>query len=355
MKHLKNFKLFESEVYSKLTPEMKKLADSLMAEITVIVETDKDKMYGWVIDKGLQQLSDEYLESDEFREFTEASVEETDDYRERVQLGEDPDEVLKEMTDEAVEDQTYWSEFLEDGGYEASVFDEIRGEVPYINPNKKEYLLGVESTWSEVQGTSFPTIDVEGSAVIYKYEGSFFPFRIREVSHGDLFPDDMIIDFQTAYHEDMTGELSIHDTRLIAWDKSTDVEWSFNFANNPRLISIEGVRNYDEISLYDNFLDEKILKKSIGLIPGSNESIEYYLSLFDLPEAEEFDEEQLEFIISRTKDLQKIINENPERMAVVLKPVWRKLKSMEQYKDIKFPKGLSDEADLLASLHRVGF
>jgi hypothetical protein len=354
MRHLKTFKIFESGGSSKLTPEMKKLADSMMTGITIIVETDKDKMSEWVIEKGLQKLTDEYLGSDEFYEFTEASVEETDEYRERVQSGEDPEKVLQQLTDKAVTDQTYWAEFLEEGGYEADVFDEIHGEVPYINPNKKEYLLDVKSTWSEVPGASFPTIDVEGSAVIYKYEESFFPFRIREVSYGDLFPDDMISDFQTAYQEDMSGELFIQDTRLIAWDKSTDVEWSFYFSDNPRLISIEGVRKYDEITIEDNFLSKEVLKKSIGLIPGTRESVEYYLSLLGLPEAEQFDDEQLSFIISRTGDLQNLINQNPEKMVVVLKPVWKKLKSMEEYKDLQWPKGLADEGDLLSDLDSVG-
>lgn len=355
MKHLKTFKIFESgDSYPKLTPEMKNLADSMMSKITIVVETDKDRMSEWVIEKGLQQLTDEYLDSDEFREFTESSVEETDEYRERVQSGEDPEKVLQQLTDKAITDQTYWQDFLDEGGYETSTFDEIHGEVPYVNPKKKEYLYDVKSIWEEVPGASFPTIDVDGSAVLYEYEGSFLPFRIRQVSYGDLFPEDMIIDFQTAYHEDMSGELSVHNTLLIAWDKPTDVEWSFNFFNNSRLISIEGVREYDEIIIDDNFLDEKILKKSMGLIPGTRESVEYYISLLGLPEAEQFDEEQMSFILSRIGDLQTLINQNPERMVVILKPIWKKLKAMDEYKDLQWPKGLSDEGDLLSTLHNIG-
>jgi hypothetical protein len=353
MRHLKTFKIFESGGSYKLTPEMKKLADSMMTGITIIVETDKDRMSEWVIEKGLQKLTDEYLGSDEFYEFTESSVEETDEYRERVQSGEDPEKVLQQLTDKAVTDQTYWAEFLEEGGYEADVFDEVHEEVPYVTKGKKEYFLDVKSTWSEVPGASFPTIDVEGSAVLYKYEGSFLPFRIRDVG-GVEFPEDIIEDFQTAYQEDLSGELSVTYTRLIAWDKSTDVEWSFYFSDNPRLISIEGVGGSDEITIEDNFLSREILKKSIGLIPGTRESVEYYLSLLGLPEAAEFDEEQLSFIISRTGELQNLINQNPEKMVVTLKPVWKKLKTMEEYKDLQWPKGLADEGDLLSTLHNIG-
>ena len=85
MKHLKTFKIFESEGNSTMTPQMKTLANSMMSDVDVIVETDRDKMSEWVIEKGLQQVADEYLDSDEFREFTEASIEETEEYRERVQ------------------------------------------------------------------------------------------------------------------------------------------------------------------------------------------------------------------------------------------------------------------------------
>jgi hypothetical protein len=91
MKHLKPFRIFESEGSPTMTPEMKRLADSMMVEIDVIVETDRDKMSEWVIEQGLQLAADQYLDSDEFREFTEAAVEETDEYRERVQSGEDPE------------------------------------------------------------------------------------------------------------------------------------------------------------------------------------------------------------------------------------------------------------------------
>ena len=44
MKHLKSFRIFESEGSPTMTPEMKKLADSMMMEVDVVVETDGDKM-----------------------------------------------------------------------------------------------------------------------------------------------------------------------------------------------------------------------------------------------------------------------------------------------------------------------
>ena len=173
MKHLKTFKIFESEGNSTMTPQMKTLANSMMSDVDVIVETDRDKMSEWVIEKGLQQVADEYLDSDEFREFTEASIEETEEYRERVQSGEDPEKVLQQMTDKAVSDQTYWNEFLEDTGYDTSVMDEVAGEIKYLNPDGKPYFVTLVSQWEEVPGQPVPTIDIEGSAEINGYEGSF--------------------------------------------------------------------------------------------------------------------------------------------------------------------------------------
>ena len=84
------------------------------------------------------------------------------------------------------------------------------------------------------------------------------------------------------------------------------------------------------------------------------ECVEYYLSLLDLPEADRFDEEQLEFVISRIGDLQNVINQNPEKMAIRLKSIWKKLKSIENYKDLEFPKEISREADLLSDLDAIG-
>ena len=185
MKHLKTFKIFESEGNSTMTPQMKTLANSMMSDVDVIVETDRDKMSEWVIEKGLQQVADEYLDSDEFREFTEASIEETEEYRERVQSGEDPEKVLQQMTDKAVSDQTYWNEFLEDTGYDTSVMDEVAGEIKYLNPDGKPCFVTLVSQWEEVPGQPIPTIDIEGSAEINGYEGSFLPFRVRDVSRSE--------------------------------------------------------------------------------------------------------------------------------------------------------------------------
>ena len=145
MKHLKSFRIFESEGSSKLTPEMKSLANSILGDVDVVIETDREKMKDWIVETGLQKVTDEYLDSDEFREFTEASVEESEEYRDRITAGEDPEEVLEEMTDEAMEKQTYWSEFLENTMYDASAMEEAKGEIKYLTENGKPYYLTKES------------------------------------------------------------------------------------------------------------------------------------------------------------------------------------------------------------------
>jgi hypothetical protein len=341
-----------------MTPEMNRLADSMMMEVDVVVETDRDKMSEWVMEKGFQMAADAYLDSDEFEEFTQASVEETDEYREKVQAGEDPEKVLQQLTNKAVSDQTYWQEFLEERGYDSDAMEEVQGEINYLDSNGKPYIFTTESTWTEVPGQQIPTIDIEGSASLSDYDGSFLPFRIRDVERGNFLPRDVIEDFQTDYEESITGELTIYRTKLIALDKGPiDASWGFYITTNPRLISLEGIRSYDQIELEENGLEESVLQRSIDLTPGTPESIEYYQSLLGEPEFANFDEEQIQFIFKRIghpNGIQKYIDENPEKMAVLLKPVWKKIKSMDQFKDLDFPENLKGEVDLLSDLHDIG-
>ena len=358
MKHLKPFRIFESEGSPTMTPEMKRLADSMMVGVDIVVETDRDKMSEWVIEQGLQRAADEYLDSDEFREFTEASVEETDEYREKVQAGEDPEKILQQLTDKAMSDQTYWNEFLEDGGYDVSAMDEVQGDINYLTPNGKPYVFTEPSRWREVPGTSIPTIDIEGQAELSDYQGSFLPFRIRDVEHGNFLPGDVMQEFQTDYAETTTGEFTFYRTKLIAIDKGPmDADYGLFITTNPRLISLEGIRNYDNLELEENGLDESILKRSVDLTPGTPESIEYYQSLLQMPEFSQFDEEQIQFVLGRighSNGIQRYIDENPEKMAVLLKPVWKKIKSMDQFKDLQFPEKLAGEVDMMSDLHDIG-
>jgi len=358
MKHIKSFKIFESGGSPTMTSEMKRLADSMMVGVDVIVETDRDKMSEWVIEQGLQRAADEYLDSDEFREFTEASVEETDEYRERVQSGEDTEKVLQQLTDKAVSDQTYWSEFLEDGAYDVSAMEEVQGEINYLTPNGKPYYFTEPSRWTEVQGQPIPTIDIEGQADLSNYQGSFLPFRIRDVEHGNFLPGDVMEEFQTDYVETTTGEFTFYRTKLIAIDKGPmDAEYGLFITTNPRLISLEGIRSYDNLELEENGLDESVLQRSVDLTPGTSESIEYYQSLLSEPEFSNFDEEQIQFVLDRighNGGIQKYIDENPEKMAVLLKPVWKKIKSMDQFRDLQFPENLKGEVDLMSDLYDIG-
>lgn len=359
MKHLKSFEIFESEGSSKLTPEMKRLADEIMGEVDVVIETDREKMKDWIVETGLQKVTDEYLDSDEFREFTEASVEESEEYRDRIAAGEEPEEVLEEMVDEAMEKQTYWDEFLEDTMYDASAMEEVKGEINYLTETGKPYYLTEGSTWEEVPGQSIPTIDVEGSVMVHGYQGSFLPFRIREITQGNFLPGDVIQEFQTDYQEAITGELALSRTNLIALDKGPiDAEWAFWFSDNSRLISLEGVRGYENLDIEEsNFLSKKILEQSTNLTPGTKESKEYYKYLLEIPEFFEFDEEQVQFVLDRIaypKGIQEYIDQNPEEMAIALKSVWKKIKSMDQFNDLQFPEKLAGEVDMMSDLHDIG-
>ena len=357
MRHLKTFGIFESETsYGKLTPEMEEFANSIMHDMTVVVETDKRKMSDWVVDQGLQKVTEIYLDSDEFREFTEASVEETEEYQSRVESGEDPKKVLTELTDEAIESQTYWNEFLEDGGYDTSEMEEIQGDIKYIDRNGDEYIFNLPSTWTEVQRQSIPTIDIKGSAAISRYKGSFLPFRIRDLEELE-FPEDINRDFQRTYSDDIMGDLGIYNTNLIALEKGPIEGLSLFVDENPRLISLEAIKSFGVIEIQNNCLDPDILRKSMGLIPGSEESIEYYESLLKNPQASKFDGEQIEFILERighNGGIQKIIDQDPEGSVIFLQPIWKKIKTLEKYKDLHFPKDLSVLGDLKSDLGDIG-
>jgi hypothetical protein len=52
--------------------------------------------------------------------------------------------------------------------------------------------------------------------------------------------------------------------------------------------------------------------------------------------------------------LQRRIDQNPEKMAVELKGVLRDLLAIPGYQNLKFPRGLQSEVDLLSDLSGVG-
>ena len=92
-------------------------------------------------------------------------------------------------------------------------------------------------------------------------------------------------------------------------------------------------------------------------IPGTEESVKYYQSLLGEPELAAFDDEQISFILDRighNGGIQKYIDQNPEKAAVLMKPIWKKIKSIDKFKDLHFPENLKGEVDLLSDLHDVG-
>jgi hypothetical protein len=52
--------------------------------------------------------------------------------------------------------------------------------------------------------------------------------------------------------------------------------------------------------------------------------------------------------------IQQQIDENPVRMAVELKGVWKTLKRMPGYEKLKFPPEHSEEAEMLSDLDDIG-
>ena len=361
MKHIKTFKMFESGSLSPLTPKMKDLANSMMCSIGLCVETNREQMDKWVFQEALQRVMDEYVESDEFKKFTRGKAAESPEYESSVRNGEDPEKALNLLTDRFFRNQEYWDEFLEETHYESDAVNDIYYEIKYLPAKGKDNTyFDLDSVWKEVKGSSspFPTIEIKGNALLNEKNCtySFLPFRVGKVEFSDL-PTDYNYNFQTAYEEENSGELIIHNTRLIALDKGPiDVESTLYITDNSRLLSLEGIDEYGGIEIDDNFLDSEILKRSISLSPGSEESFEYYLSLLQIPQFSSFDEEQIEFIFKRIGKggIQDAINDNPEKMAILLKSSWKKIKEIPKYKDLKFPENLSSEIDFLSDLSDIG-
>jgi hypothetical protein len=54
------------------------------------------------------------------------------------------------------------------------------------------------------------------------------------------------------------------------------------------------------------------------------------------------------------EEIQKLIDENPEETVVALKSMWKNYKTDPEYKNLKFPKGLESDLDLLSDLNDIG-
>ena len=362
MRHLKTFLLFEDEISSKFKSDIEKLLDEVVDEVSFIVETNRREMNEWVVEEGLQRVADKYLNSDEFREFTIKKIKESKEYKD---LDEWTD--LDSWASSAVEDQTYWGDFLEETGYDSVEIDKVSSEIKFLPPKGKNYaVVDVKSKWyKNYSNKLYPIFSIDGRATITReiFSGSFLPFGISSVN---LFEEDELDDlvpinkeFQTSYSEDMVGELVISNTNLIALDKGPEWAHSIYISGNSRLISLEGIGTTNsslEID-EDNGLSPEILKSSILLMPGTPDSIKYYQSLLNEPAFVGFDEEQILFVLDRighNGGIQKYVDENPEKMAVLLKSVWKKIKSIDKFKDLQFPENLKGEVDLLSDLHDVG-
>ena len=65
---------------------------------------------------------------------------------------------------------------------------------------------------------------------------------------------------------------------------------------------------------------------------------------------------QRDFVLESlpSDDLQRLIDQDPGKMAVVLKSVWSSLKRLPEYKDLEFPADYAEDADTLSNLSDVG-
>jgi hypothetical protein len=66
------------------------------------------------------------------------------------------------------------------------------------------------------------------------------------------------------------------------------------------------------------------------------------------------EEKQLAVLFLSPEEIQTLIDSDPIKMAVELKPFWKNLKKNPEFSKVKFPEGHSKEADLLADLNDIG-
>jgi hypothetical protein len=66
------------------------------------------------------------------------------------------------------------------------------------------------------------------------------------------------------------------------------------------------------------------------------------------------EEKQLAVLFLSPEEIQILIDSDPIKMAVELKPFWKNLKKNPEFSKVKFPEGHSKEADLLADLNDIG-
>ena len=65
-------------------------------------------------------------------------------------------------------------------------------------------------------------------------------------------------------------------------------------------------------------------------------------------------EKKLVFLFLSPEEIQKLIDENPEETVMALKSMWKNYKTDPEYKNLKFPKGLESDLDLLSDLNDIG-
>lgn len=354
MRILKSFKVFESE------SNLEKLIGSFLDFVETEISTDYVEMDEWIHQKVLNFLRDEYLDSEGHKDFVREKIKDSNEFRDGIEQGEDPDLYLDLLTLKSIEDENYWEEYIEESGFYQVEYDNFHEDVNFLFSRRAPHPMDIRSKFEFVKKSDSPIIDVFGNFNIDDYTGSFLPFKIRSIEPLDLEDgiDELNKEFQEIYALSDNGSLMISSTDLVAIDDmSIDSEYIY-INDNPRLISLEGITSWGTLKIGSgNCLAESILRESTGLKPDTGDSIEFYSSLLDLPETKKFDSEQMDFILGRIgmEKLQKMIDDDPERMIFVLKPVLSKILRSEKFNALKFPKNLRGEADLIGDLYDIGF
>jgi hypothetical protein len=364
MKKIQSFAVFEAQVTDiTIKRELPEDAFNFLKEYasgkSYSIVWNNDKIQDEAMNNAFERAADEYLDSDDFREYTEECIRADSSYDEVIERG-DEDEI-QELIDQCVKDQTYWSDFI-DGGILNDLMDEEHYKITQ-NLNPEEYTETEAEVYVRNRG-DVKEVSIYGNLNVNGYEESFFPDGV--VISGVYEDDDLEIDMEYEELADFmpTGEFSLYKTNIIALDRGPEEVGGYycKIESNPRLISLEsiqkGLRSGGDLEIYDNFLDEETLMKSYGLgKPGSDESVEYYLGLIEHEKFPEFDEEQLLFTMGRigAENLQKRIDEDPAGMAVKIGKHMRVINSVKGMEGVKFPSDYSDDVEDFGDLKDLGF
>ena len=213
-----------------------------------------------------------------------------------------------------------------------------------LTRRQKDFLDRFVSNWSYDQTTGLVSIPGDFNANVSSLSGP------------------VIKSLEGIRFADVNGTFTLRDNEVVSLEGCPEVVGKdFNCSDNP-IDDLKGGPRVVKGTYYCTGNQLKSLEGAPEVVGG--EFITDYLrvpvggwsvgNLVDLYIDSWGERERLLSTLVSPEVLQKKIDEAPERMAVLLKGVIKKIAAVPQYQDLKFPASLRQEVDLLSDLEGVG-